>query len=308
MSSMINHAAIPSIRRTARGLVAAVVAIACPAQSSFAQQDFPPPIRRVVVPDGVELEGRAPLLREGGILQKVVGRIKRDETLGVYRFSPRPTERTVVQRELILLPSRGLEDLVRVEKVVDTEGDRTLEEGEFEVSGRVLVYRGRNFLLPEAVVPMFKLDDVETTAPPSVPTPNAAGPDDDELAERLERELEARIGAVPRSLDFKEALPVTATPIDAGTRFVDRRGRISRDPASGVWRFVLAGDGSGSDVASVILLPCLELERLERLVRQADVRSEVLISGRISTFQGRVYLLPTLVRATRAGRGIGPDR
>ena len=115
---MTNHSAIPSIRRTAHGFVVALGAIACLGQWSFAQEDFPPPIRRVVVPDGVEFEGRAPLLREGGILQQAVGRIERDEALGVYRFLPRPTERTAVQRELILLPSRGLEDLVRVDAEV----------------------------------------------------------------------------------------------------------------------------------------------------------------------------------------------
>ena len=290
-------------------LGATLAAIVGQTSPAIAQDAFPPPVRRVVVPDGVELRGRAPLLREGGILQKAVGRIERDRALGVYRFRPRPVSDASVERDLILLPSRGLEDLVRVEKVMGADGASTRSDADFEVTGRVLVYRGRNFLLPEAVVPMFALDADE--APSSSPTPPPAddapdADDEDALADRLERELEARIGAVPRSLDFEDAPPVTATPIEAGTRFVDRRGRIARDPASGVWRFVLAGDGSGSNVASVILLPCLELERLERLVRQSDVRGEVLLSGRISTFQGRVYLLPTLVRTAEGGRGIGP--
>lgn len=277
------------------------------ASPTFAQDGFDPPIRRVVVPEGVELEGRVPLLREGGILQKAAGRIERDESIGVYVFHPEIPEGSSERRELILLPSRGLEDLVRIETVSGAASSPALADRDFEVSGRVLVYRGRNFLLPEAIVPQFRLDpsgDRSGRAPDPVVGDEAEG--DDDLADRLERRLEERIGAVPRSLDFEEAEPVVDAKIDAGTRFVDRRGRIARDPASGVWRFILAGDGSGADVPSVVLLPCLELERLERLVREADVRSDVLLSGRISTFQGRVYLLPTLVRAAREGRGIGP--
>ena len=54
---------------------------------------------------------------------------------------------------LILLPSRGLEDLVRIEKVSGPTSSPALADRDFEVSGRVLVYRGRNFLLPEAIVP-----------------------------------------------------------------------------------------------------------------------------------------------------------
>ncbi len=293
-----------SRRPAAAGAFLLLVVLVMTEGGSLGQDGFDPPTRRVVVPEGVELEGRAPLLREGGILQKARGTIERSEDLGVYVFRPKATTEASVSRELILLPSRGLEDLVRVEKVMGRVGSSSAADDDFEVSGRVLVYRGRNFLLPEAVVPMFRLDGSTSASEPS----SKVEDDDDDagLADRIERRLEERIGAVPRSLDLQNADAVSSTPIDSGTRFIDRRGRITRDPASGVWRFVLAGDGLGADVPSVVLLPCLELERLERRVRETDVRDEVLLSGRISNFQGRVYLLPTVVRVARQGRGIGP--
>ena len=304
MNRYLINPLIGDLVRVVAILLWSLIGFASPAP---AQNGFDPPIRRVVVPEGVELDGRVPLLREGGILQKAAGRIERDESIGVYVFHPEIPEGSSERRELILLPSRGLEDLVRIEKVSGPTSSPALADRDFEVSGRVLVYRGRNFLLPEAIVPQFRLDPPSERSSRVPDPPVADGPEgEDDLADRLERRLEERIGAVPRSLDFKEAEPVVEAQIEAGTRFVDRRGRISRDPASGVWRFILAGDGSGADVPSVILLPCLELERLERLVREADVRSDVLLSGRISTFQGRVYLLPTLARAAREGRGIGP--
>lgn len=295
-----------SRRPAAAGAFLLLVALVMTEGGSLGQDGFDPPTRRVVVPEGVELEGRAHLLREGGILQKARGTIERSEDLGVYVFRPKATTEASVSRELILLPSRGLEDLVRVEKVMGRVGSSTAANADFEVSGRVLVYRGRNFLLPEAVVPMFGLDGSTSASEPSSKVEVEDDDDDAGLADRIERRLEERIGAVPRSLDLQNADAVSSTPIDSGTRFIDRRGRITRDPASGVWRFVLAGDGLGADVPSVVLLPCLELERLERRVRETDVRDEVLLSGRISNFQGRVYLLPTVVRVARQGRGIGP--
>ena len=265
-----------------------------------------PPIRRVVVPEGMKASDRAPLLREGGIFVKVPGSIRRDERLGAHVFEPSSAEKSGLRRELILLPSRGLDDLDRLENAVAAD---EVKASRYEVSGKVLVYRGRNFLLPEAIFPVV---DIVTTPDPVTPAKKIDDPtsppteeDLDRIGDDLERRLESRIGSVPRSLDVLEAPPAQRGIVPSGTRFVDRRGRLSRDPASGVWRFVLSGDGGGGASPSVVLLPCLELERIERQARQQDIVAPRLISGTVTTFRGRSYLLPTLSRPAVEGRGLG---
>ena len=271
-----------------------------------------PPTRRVVVPEGVRGGDRPPLLREGGILVKVPGTISIDERLGVHVFHPEVDATSGIRRELLLLPSRGLEDLDRLERLPggSSAGSRPRR---FEVTGQVLVYRGRNFILPDAVYPVTEGETPSEAIPPAPADEPATEPvegerDDDSLdriGDELERRLEARVGAIPRSLDLREAPASEQGTVPTGSRFVDRRGRLSRDPASGVWRFVLAGDGGQRAAPSVILLPCLELERIEADARQADVSTPILLSGTVTNFRGRSYLLPTMSRPAIEGRGLG---
>lgn len=254
------------------------------------------PVKRVIPPSSASDDGPPPLLREGGILVDVPGSIGPDEALGVHVFRPELARTGGVRREFVLLPSRGLDDLARIETLRSRQ-DEDPWAGVFQVTGRVLVYRGRNFLLPESIVPL------ETPAGASpVPSRPATSDPGDDIADDIEARLESRIGAVPRSLDLAEAPPSEAATIRSGTRFVDRRGHVVRDPESGVWRFVPAGGGS----TGVVLLPCLELQRLEQRTRQRDVSSPLLVSGLVTAYRGRNYLLPSAVRTADAGRGIGP--
>ena len=275
----------------------------------------PPPTRRVIMPKDVGVLRRAPLLREGGFLVKVEGEIERDARLGVYIYSPLATATGGIRRKLILLPSRGLDDLVRLESVQSMAKGGNPIAGVYEVSGKVLVFQGRNFLLPEAIVPLTRIDDSDVadqgSAAESDPAPkieSGAEVDSEErdYAAEIDSRLEDRIGAVPRSLDVLAAPPAETASLRAGTRFIQRRGHVIRDPGSGIWRFVLEGDGRRGDAVSLDLLPCLELERLIRRTRQAGVGSPVLLSGVVTIFQGRNYLLPTAVQRPMAGQSIGP--
>ena len=272
------------------------------------------PTRRVIVPDDVDRGGRPPLLREGGFLVKVEGEIERDAELGVHVYRPLATATGGVRRELILLPSRGLDDLVRLESIQPASARGNPTAGIYEVTGKVLVFQGRNFLLPGAIVPVRRTDadpadatTKGTASDPAEAAPKAtADPDERDYAAEIESRLESRIGAVPRSLDVLAAPPTKPAALKAGTRFVQRRGRVVRDPASGIWRFVLEGTGRRGGGSSVQLLPCLELERLIRRTRQAGVGDAVLLSGVVTMYQGRNYLLPTAVRTPTEGRSIGP--
>lgn len=265
-----------------------------------AAQESEAPSERVVAPPDLTQAGPPPLLREGGILVDVPGTIVRDERLRVHVFRPSSERTGGVIRELVLLPSRGLEDLSRIAELRARAEDEPFR-GIFEVTGRVLVYRGRNFLLPESVVPV----DPAAASPvvePVAEVPESGDPED-RIADDIEARLEARIGAVPRSLDLADAAPIEKPPIRSGTRFVDRRGRLARDPETGVWRFVAAG---GRGDATIVLLPCLELERIERTTRQRDISRPLLVSGLVTAYRGRNYLLPSAVAVAEEGRGIGP--
>jgi hypothetical protein len=285
-------------------------------ESSAPSESAPPlPTRRVIMPSDVGIVRRAPLLREGGFLVKVEGEIERDARLGVHLYSPLATATGGIRRELILLPSRGLDDLVRLESVQSTAKRGNPIAGVYEVSGKVLVFQGRNFLLPEAIVPLTRIDETVLTDQEAAPeggtdgtsaTDPAVDSEERDFASEIDARLEARIGAVPRSLDVLAAPPAETASLRAGTRFVQRRGQVVRDPGSGIWRFVLEGNGRKGDAVSLDLLPCLELERLIRRTRQSGIGAPVLLSGVVTIFQGRNYLLPTAVQRTMEGRSIGP--
>lgn len=284
-------------RLTMPMLLAAGVSVVGSVASQAVAQTSDAPIKRVVPPSDASDDGPPPLLREGGILMEVPGRIGRDERLGVHVFRPEVSRTGGVRRAFILLPSRGLEDLARIEVLRRARKEDPLA-GDFQVTGRVLVYRGRNFLLPESIVPVEAIGN-----PTDSPAPDPPGDPEDRLASDIEARLEARIGAVPRSLDLSEAPASEEVPIRAGTRFVDRRGQVVRDPESGVWRFVPAGGGGAG---GIVMLPCLELQRLEQRARERDISTPLLVSGLVTAYRGRNYLLPNAVRAAEEGRGIGP--
>ena len=95
-----------------------------------------------------------------------------------------------------------------------------------------------------------------------------------------------------------------ATPLpEPGSRLVLRAGRLMRDPQAGSWRFV-PEQTSGKGDRSLEILPCLMLERLERMAREGESSPKILLSGTVIVFEGNAYLLPTNFRKAREGRGL----
>lgn len=277
---------------------------------------------------GADLVGyRLPLLREGSIVTRVLGDITLDPDEQHWVFRPIQPESGNLRREFVLLPSSTLAEMLRTRRL-------TPSPVEFEVTGRVSIYRGRNYLFPELAPPIVRFD----TRPSQVPAPDAKpetspngqskfvppasnsgradpsiGKDDDATVAAIERRLEQRVGRTPigkptgesedgaeskKEASTKESLP------EPGTRLQLRSGRLLRDPQAGSWRFVpeqVAGKGD----ASMEILPCLLLERLEATTRESDAPPNILISGTVIIFEGNAYLMPTSFRRVREGRGIG---
>ncbi len=221
---------------------------------------------------------RAPLLREGSFLTQVSGDVTRD--VGGRQWLFTLAERNDRPRhEFILLPSQGLDDIVRV-----AEDPR--QAAVFELTGEIFVYAGRNYLLPILATPL--IDRVE----------RKPGPQGSDESMDIERRLEERIGRVAHG-----AGPATGAEMSGneGVSEVDgrlglRRGSLVRNGVSGGWRFVFEADATGKRDPEVDLLPCLALEGLERMARQSDGPLVLELGGRVLSSQGHSYLLPTRYR------------
>jgi hypothetical protein len=307
-----------SLRLTANSATAAVLVLAAASMlapnaahaQTTAPAPKPAPAAAATTPPAVGLGGfRLPLLREGTVLARVVGDLALDPDERVWLFRPLKADPSGLRREFVLLPCGTLEDMLRAA--------RAAQPGlEFEVTGRVFNYRGRNFLLPELAPAIVRVEPAKPTS--TKPTPTAAPTrddsprdEDDAAVADIERRLEERIGTVPLTVRDQPKAATSAardigTPaVPAGTRLVLRRGRLSRDPQAGSWRFV-PEQTSGAGDASLELLPCSLLERLENDARQSDAPPIVLLSGNVAVFEGRSYLLPTTYRRAREGRGLSP--
>ena len=78
--------------------------------------------------------------------------------------------------------------------------------------------------------------------------------------------------------------------IREGTLLLDRVGRLTR-AGSGVWEFTLDADGSALADPPLVLLPNSKLSQLEDAVRTSYRDMKVRVSGEVTEYRGRNYLL-----------------
>ena len=291
------------------------------APASPASPSPPTVARETAAQPNLDLGGyRLPLLREGSAISRIVGDLTQDPDEKLWLFRPLEAETGGLRREFVLMPSPVLEDLLRTHRLAGAPV-------QFEMTGRVFMYRGRNFLLPDFAPAIMRFDAKAGDTPvatgnaqatPSgadkfVPPAAGAGADarEDAIVDEIERRLEERAGRAPQSRPSVNGSPRgpgdasgTDAPLANGTRLTLRLGRLSRDPQAGSWRFV-PQQNSGSGDPSLEILPCLLLEKLETTARESDAPPAILISGTVYAYEGRNFLLPTSFRRAREGRGIG---
>jgi hypothetical protein len=318
-------------RAVGRILLFAAFVHACPITVMATQQTTPPgggadaKPAEVAAGPAAGLGGyRLPLLREGSAISRITGDLTQDPDEKLWLFRPTEPETGGLRREFALLPSPVLEDMLRT---VRASGATV----QFEMTGRVFIYRGRNFLLPDFAPSIMRFDakpdetpkpiDGTTTAATTAPNGEdkfvapAAGATarEDAVVDEIERRLEERVGRAPQARTGGTADGARAgastrdageAPIANGTRITQRLGRLSRDPQAGSWRFV-PEQATGSGDPSIEILPCLLLERLENAARENDAAPAIVLSGTVYAFEGRSYLLPSSFRRAREGRGIG---
>ena len=258
------------------------------------------PVRRPMNPD------RPPLLREGTLISRAVGSIEFRKALGSWVFVNEVSEDQATQgfrRSFYLLPSRSLQEFTAF---AASESSTT----RFELYGTVTVYDGVNFILPSLITPLDGAQKAEKTEQGGESTKDPADPELEtaptntldsgasSIADRLEVRLQDRIGFMPMSLDVPETEASGSNPglIPDGTRLQNRSGTIVRDQRTGAWRFLFETQGSGRRDPSIELLPCLLLQDIENRSMSNDLPTRIHVSGVVSTFRKRNYLLLSLWR------------
>ncbi|MEM1164723.1 MAG: hypothetical protein AAGI30_00355 [Planctomycetota bacterium] len=258
---------------------------------------------------GIELPAyrppRSELVREGAFLVDRRGYLHLLEMGGVvYVFDPGADGRA--EPPMIALPSLRLLEMRRIAESRATSVN-------FIVSGQVFVFRGRNYLLVDhfrveravaAEQPEAEPDVEEPVAPDLFGGDEADGPSVTDLLAEIEEATENAATGL-RIVD-QPAGSTTSAALREGTVLNGRQGRVERGEMGG-WIFVPDNDAdapSGQDTdAPLQLLPCLNLEKMMQIAQQRGSSVSFDVSGLVTVYDGRNYLLPTsfMVEVDRAG-------
>jgi hypothetical protein len=266
-----------------------------------------------------------PLIPEGGFLVRAVGTLERRADLGVWAIRMRDRINGAPNRLITLLPSGSLADMVDAAQAADAAGETAL----FEVTGRIMSWRGANYLLVSFAVPVTSLEAPRTSSGPLVP-PGASKPatevatsaapvpgaglrpaadpatvaaepgdvaplaDPENVAAQLERALDSKVTSVARSADAQPAAPLS----EPGTAQPSRSAPSSESALAGAIR-----DPSPSEPLGPDGLP------LPRASAGAGGDASGEASGRIDREIGIYDALGTLLPSSgESGRLMPPQR
>lgn len=257
---------------------------------------------------------QAPLLPGGSFVREAEGRLDRNAPGQPWTFTIRSGEADQV---LTLLPSHLLEEIE-----VET-ADRAGQSINFILSGQVLLYRNRNYLILEHV----EMETGHAQRPGSQPTPDTPvnppsteqgaenqgpdevdddpwgdEPDDFSMGDQgdsvaaIVAQLQQDVGPLKQSVDRSDELQTAAKGAEEGNLLVSRRGRITRSNG-GAWIVVFDADSRGLREPPMVLLPSTTLRSMEYWARATGMNRPVLISGQVYTYRGQHFLLPTAWRS-----------
>lgn len=227
---------------------------------------------------------------------------------------------------IALAPSPALQAAEALFTAGPVAGDEVGQSVLVELSGEVLSYRGRNWILADLIVPvrsdpLIRPEDADIDIPVDRADPVAGASseqdvvgaqtdsDQRDIAAELERRLRARIGPVGRSLQAGAAEPTeieTAGRLESEQRVIRSRGTVIRDNDTGGWRFVPVSQDGGSPDPPMRLLASSILESLERTVRAVDGPKPLLLTGRVVSYRGETWLRLATYELPRAGASLRP--
>jgi hypothetical protein len=88
-----------------------------------------------------------------------------------------------------------------------------------------------------------------------------------------------------------------------GSFISSRKGRMTR-AGDGQWAFTFDSDartGAARTEPAMMLMPCTNLQNMERVIERAGEGLTFTISGQVFVYKGRNYLLPTIYQINRRG-------
>jgi hypothetical protein len=240
---------------------------------------------------GVETAQSQPRpLPEGLELRQVEGTARLHEKTKAWRFSPHKilTARRLTispQTELTILPSSALE------KILSYAGTQT--QVDIRVDAVVTQYQNSNFLFIFDAAPLKGTSENETQ-------PDKTKLDETQIKNVLRTAVDPNESSVippdilrrmkpSQKTDFARMAQKTPSDIREDTMLVSRTGRFIRLGPAG--EFVLDGFGRNLSGQSFILLPCKTLEQVEQQNKQSLERPRYRVSGILTSFHGRTFLL-----------------
>ncbi len=246
---------------------------------------------------------------------------------GLWIFVPDKETRHPGEGPVLLMPCHTLERL-----------EAQWSGQPIEVSGEIFTYHNRNQLLISAyrigVVPSTntnnnteqpvnqsdtpadsQLQNQVDNQPDNQPASLEDDPDVRDLLNELEFQNQpsnASEHSIHQDLNqdpsFDDDLPparpqveISSNPgmFEEGTLILRKPSRMIRNP-DGAWAIVFDNDNpDAAQSPELIIQPCKMLMRIEPSVMEAGDSARLLVSGRIYTYKGAYYILPTLMQRIR---------
>jgi len=252
-------------------------------------------------------------LAEGAFVLDRLGSIVRGPN-ELLIFVPDKTTRQPGEGPVLLMPNRTLEQL---------ESEWTGQQ--IELSGEIFDYHHRNQLLISA----YRLAPEQSAQPPQpkaqenpadLSTPNTSDDEPPSLeADPEVRDLlkELNLGSTKSTDDSAPAHHRLETPpiqparrsqvavtdtmggYNEGTLILRRESRMIRN-STGAWTVIFDQDDTQApDTIELIVEPCRMLMRMETIAMETGDAGRLLVSGRVYTYKGNSYILPTLIQRVR---------
>jgi hypothetical protein len=237
-----------------------------------------------------------PLLPEGLEFRQVEGTARLHERTKAWRFV---TAKTLTEKkltvpegtELTILPGSALDKIIAY-----AAQDQSVS---LRIDAVITQYRKTNFL--------FLFDAAPLTAAPTPPAPAEPAPKEQAPSPKEETANIIRMASDPNETSvippeiLQRMLPAQRTDfarmeqaaqqteIVGDTMIVSRTGRFLRRQNGS--EFILDGFGRSISGRSFTLLPCKSLQQVEKEIGQSLDRHRYRVSGVVTTFRGKQFLL-----------------
>ncbi len=277
---------------------------------------------RRLIPEGTFVISREVLLRPAGA----------GASVWIAEFRTVPGQAKLPA--MFLMPSRRLQRLENAQRIKGT-----VEPMAALVSGQVFSYSGFNFLMLTAMPKPIAEAEIDTNNQSTQTENDTKAPNDDDEAdepsvssdvEAMIEELESGGSVAPvlqrtgggngngnaktlmerSSNDSNDSAADAARSVgeelSEGSFLYDRMVRLVRSPVNGAWSIAFESDSNGLDDPSLIVLPCMILDELERQAVRLGDAFRFKISGQIYVYGQSYYILPTMIEVPYERDNLSP--